>query len=671
VILSLYLHMRRSVAPIDKPVAVLLVVLIIDAFRTLFESIYFGFYFNSQYGFLPASIEALLGQPQFLVIPKLINIIAGLVVLFILIRRWFPATLRERHETLERLSRAAEVFTHAQEGIVIVSEDGTVTDANAGFLALSGYSEDEVIGAGFEMHQSGRHGAAFYQSMWQSIKQSGTWNGQIWNRRKNGDLYPCNLRITALRNDEGELTGYVGLYTDLSAYFEQQEQLTAITHYDPLTELPNRVMLTDRLKQALRRSDRGGTGVAVLFLDLDDFKAINEAHGAECGDAALRAVAAALLGELRAYDTLARFGGDEFVIVLPEVADAADVGLTTGRLVEAVARPLTIDGNVLQLAVSVGATLYPSDRGDPDQLIRHASQAMYDAKQSPETQFQLYDARQQQMFEELALLRQDVHRALLDGEFVLHYQPIVALQSRAVVGIEALLRWQRGEELLLPGEFLEATRGHALAEELGEWVIARVLAQLSDWRDLGLVIRTSINIDPFHLQQAHFAERLAVLLAKQADVDAQQLELEVLETSALGDVESARSTMDQCLTIGVSFAIDDFGTGYSSLTYLRRLPAERVKIDQSFVCDMLNDEDDHAMVTNVIAMAHTLGRTVIAEGAETPAHLDALSALGCDLAQGFGIAKPMPADEFVQWHNEFQGPSGEPESKRQAGHTVP
>jgi diguanylate cyclase (GGDEF)-like protein len=401
------------------------------------------------------------------------------------------------------------------------------------------------------------------------------------------------------------------------------------------TSLPNRLLLADRMRQAMAQSQRREQSLAVVYLDLDGFKAVNDIHGHTVGDELLIAVAQRMQVALRDGDTLARIGGDEFVAVLGYLDHPQDCEPVLARLLAAACSPVTVAGTALQVSASIGVTLYPQDAADADQLLRHADHAMYQAKQAGKNRYHLFDPSQDAAAQSQRLSMERIRSALHDNEMVLYYQPKVNMKTGTVVGAEALIRWQHPERgLLPPGAFLPAIENQDVSVEVGEWVIGRALAQMAQWLSQGLRLPVSANIGARQLQQANFAERLGGLLAQHPAVLPGDLELEVLETSALADITQVSAVLQACRALGVHFTLDDFGTGYSSLTYLKNLPAELLKIDQSFVRDMLDDPDDLAIVEGVIGLASAFSRKAIAEGVETVAHGELLLTLGCALAQG-------------------------------------
>jgi len=570
--------------------------------------------------------------------------------------RMLEQQIEERTRTQSQLELAASVFSHAHEGILITDNQGNIVEVNAMFTQITGYSREEAIGRNPRiLLSSGRHEKAFFAARAQALQKHGHWVGEVWNRRKNGEDFAEMLTVSVVRDPAGAVLNYVALFTDITPLKKHQDELEHIAHYDALTGMPNRVLLADRLQQAMLQSQRRNSALAVAYLDLDGFKPVNDQHGHEVGDQLLVTLSQRMKASLRESDTLARIGGDEFVALLVDIGERRDCELLLSRLLQAAATPVRVDGALLQLSASIGVTLYPQDNADADQLVRHADQAMYLAKQAGKNRFHLFDVAQDAAIQSQRESLEHIRVALDRQEFVLYYQPKVNMRTGAIIGAEALIRWQHPERgLLAPAAFLPVIEGQPISIEIGEWVIQTALAQMALWRGAGLDIGVSVNIGALQLQQTGFVARLGTLLAAHPTVPAQSLELEILETSALEDMAQISEVMHACQAIGVRFALDDFGTGYSSLTYLKRLPAELLKIDQSFVRDMLTDVDDLAIVKGVIGLASAFRRSVIAEGVETVAHGQTLLALGCDLAQGYGIARPMPAADLPGWARQWR-----------------
>ncbi len=564
--------------------------------------------------------------------------------------------ITERKRAEAQLQLAAGVFDHAREGITITDVQGTIVDINEAFTRITGYSREDAIGQNPRILSSGRQDKAFYEAMWNALALQGHWSGEIWNRRKNGEVYAELLTISSVRDGQGITQQYVALFSDISAIKEHQSQLERIAHFDALTNLPNRLLLADRLQQAMAQAHRRGQQVAVVYLDLDGFKNVNDHHGHGVGDQLLINLAMAMKKTLREGDTLARLGGDEFVAVLIDLDGVESCVPMLTRLLEAAAAPVPLGEVVLHGSASIGVTFYPQANDmEADQLLRQADQAMYQAKLAGKNRYAVFDAENDHSVRGHHASLERIRQALASDEFVLYYQPKVNLRTREFIGVEALIRWlhpQRG--LLAPAHFLPLIENHQLCVEVGEWVIRQALKQLADWQRDGTLIPISVNIGAMQLQQTDFIERLQAALKRFPTFQPYSLQLEILETSALEDIEQVTHFIKQCGELGVDFALDDFGTGYSSLTYLKQLPISIVKIDQSFVRDMLLDRDNRSILDGILWIMRQLNRSVVAEGVETLEHGKALMDLGCELAQGYGIARPMPADELPAWLRRWQ-----------------
>lgn len=563
----------------------------------------------------------------------------------------------EKIRAEEQIKLAATVFIHAGESITITDASGVIIDINDSFTRITGYSREEVLGKGTNILKSGKQPAEFYDELWKTLTEKGYWYGEIWNRRKNGETYAEMKTISAVHDTHGVITNYVALCTDITPLKEHQRQLERIAQYDVLTNLPNRSLLAARLSQAMMSCQRNKKALAVVFLDLDGFKKVNDIYGHDKGDELLINLSKLMHEALRDGDTLARFGGDEFVAIFSGLDKVRDCIPILERLLEAASNPITLDGAHLQVTASIGVTLYPQDEVDADQLLRHADQAMYIAKQSGKNRYHFFDTEQDNAIKIKRQSIEQVRAAMDNDEFVLYYQPKVNMRTGKTIGVEALIRWQHPERgLLSPIEFLPVIENHVMSLDLGQWVLQTALTQLGKWQNLEqeLPESISVNISALQLQQNDFSDNIAALLDMHPNINPKNLELEVLETSAIDDVSHISSVMKECIALGVNFSLDDFGTGYSSLTYLRRLPANTIKIDQTFIRDMLKDTDDLAIVEGVIALAKSFKRDAIAEGVETIEHGSALLALGCELAQGYGIARPMPADDIPAWLEQWK-----------------
>ncbi len=562
--------------------------------------------------------------------------------------------ITDRKQAEAQLQLAASVFAHSREGIIITDAKNRILRVNPSFSRITGYAEAEVLGRNPKLLASGRHDKAFYARLWRALQSHGFWQGEIWNRRQNGEIYPEMLSVSVVRDASGAIQNYIGVFTDISQLKAHEAELDHIAHHDHLTGVPNRRLLTDRLNQAIAHSRRTGRALAVCYLDLDGFKELNDRHGHATGDRLLISIAKGLQQALRGEDTIARLGGDEFVLLLADLAKPDDCVGLLNRILAVTRQPLDIGDTSCSVTVSIGVTLCPPDRADADALLRHADQAMYRAKEAGKNTYHIYDAEQDRVIQARRLQREQIRRALENQELRLYFQPQVDLISRQVVCVEALIRWLHPDRgLLMPGAFLPDIQGSTLEVAVGEWVIQAAIQQYQDWLCSGLRIPISINIGANHLLRPNFAAKLQQEFAAHPGLDPGQFELEILETAALSDIEQAMNVVAECKSMGLGIAMDDFGTGYSSLAYLRRLPGDVLKIDRSFVRDMLTDPGDMEIVESVVRLSHTFGRTVVAEGVETLKHAALLTWLGCRRGQGFGIARPLPAQEVPEWIKQW------------------
>jgi len=563
----------------------------------------------------------------------------------------FSEDITQEKKDKEQLELAASVFKNAREGIFICDTQGSILDVNDMFTRITGYSRAEVLGRNPRILKSGRQSEDFYRHMWRALQENGQWSGELWNKAKDGRIFPETLTISAVYDRTSRVRHYVALFSDASQTKEHERQLEHMTHFDALTNLPNRVLLADRLQQAMAQANRHGRMLAVACLDLDGFRAVNDDYGLDVGDRLLMGVASRLKRVLREADTLARIGGDEFAAVLLDLPDVHSATPILDCLLACVAQPEACGDTTITVSASIGVVFYPQREGiDADQLLRQAGQAMYQAKLAGKNRFQIFDPEQDITIRSFHEDLEQIGRALVAGEFVLYYQPRVNMSTGELVSAEALLRWRHPTRgYLLPDSFLPVIENHPLIDRVGEWAIEHVLEQLETWHAGGLRIPISVNIASHHLQQPDFIDRLRTLLAAHPLVRPSWLELEVLETSALRDVAHVSHVLTACREIGVSVALDDFGTGYSSLSYFKRLPVNTLKIDRSFVRDVLADPEDLSILEGVLGLATAFDRVAIAEGVETVDHGRLLLQLGCVFGQGNGIAHPMPGEELPAW----------------------
>ncbi|MEW8026437.1 MAG: EAL domain-containing protein [Candidatus Thiodiazotropha sp.] len=560
--------------------------------------------------------------------------------------------LRMAHRIAEEKLRLADrAFQNTAEGITVTDVNGDIVSTNPAFEAITGYTHEEVMGKNPRVLKSGHHEPSFYRDMWDTLSKTGHWRGEIWNRRKNGDVYPEWLTISAVKDGNGETTHYVGVFTDISQIKEAQDQINFLAHHDALTRLPNRALFRERFDHALMHAQRESNSIALLFLDLDRFKTVNDTLGHPMGDQVLLKVSERMSQIIRASDTLARLGGDEFVLLLEEQTDAQHAAVVARKLIDLFSKPMIIGEHELVVTASIGITLYPNDGDDPDMLIRHADRAMYDAKQQGRNTYRFFTQALAEGALERLMMENELRRAINRNELILHYQPIVNLETQQLQGIEALVRWRHPERgVIAPGLFIELAEEIGIIGEIGQWVLRAACTQLAGWdRDGFKVPRISVNLSVQQIDR----EGLIALVSqelKNSGLSPERLELEVTESMLIRNPDLSRTVLSELKTIGVKIAIDDFGTGYSSLAYLKLLPLDRLKIDQSFVQDIGRDANDEAIVRAIIAMSKSLGLESVAEGVEKTHQAQFLKQEGSDLAQGYLYSRPLPADEiFRAW----------------------
>jgi diguanylate cyclase (GGDEF)-like protein/PAS domain S-box-containing protein len=572
--------------------------------------------------------------------------------------------VQERRSAEDRERLSSSLFQNLHEGLVIVDAELRILDVNPTYSRITGIARDELIGTVPALLSSSSTDAMTRQqqsAIWAGLRSLGHWSGEVVERRRNGDPCALHLSVFSVPDPEGAVRYRVLMVSDITEQRLQRERLERQAHFDELTRLPNRVRLTQLLGEALIASEREGHLLTVCYIDLDHFKEINERHGRAAGDRLLVELAARLRSALRAHatwsDVAARLGGDEFVLLL-RADTVEEARLAVERVLRVIAQPYSLDpqDKPTAMTASVGATVYPIDHSDPDTLLRHADHAMYGAKQAGRNGYLFFDPEHNRRAEERVLALGRVQEALDRQELRLYFQPKVDLRRGTVLGAEALLRWEHPDHgVVPPGQFLPLIEHTGLSARVGDWVLGQALNQLERWLDQGLDLSVSVNVSARHLQEPDFVQRLAELLARHERPLGPRLELEVLETAALADVAYTSMLLERCAALGVRFALDDFGTGYSTLTYLKRLPVQVLKIDRSFVHNMLNDTQDRAIVEGVISLARTFSCVAVAEGVETPAQARTLLEMGCEVGQGAGIAVPMPAADLARWVKEWKG----------------
>ncbi len=574
------------------------------------------------------------------------------------------ADVHDKRQAQERQLMSVSLFQHLHEGLLITDPDLRALDANPAYAQIVGVPRDELLGTVPSLLRPTPADPVARQqraAMWAGLSDHGRWRGELLERRRDGTACTLQATISTVLGPDGDLRYHVLVISDITQQKQQREQLERQAHFDELTRLPNRARLSELLDDAIRATDRDGYLLVVCYLDLDRFKPVNDRFGHAAGDRLLAELAGRLRSALRSRehwtDSAARLGGDEFVLLL-RAGTLEEARLAVERVLRVVAQPYVVDPaeDPVQVTASMGLTVYPIDRSDSDTLLRHADHAMYDAKQKGRNGYAFFDAEQRRRTEERAMDIVRIQNALDQQQLVLHYQPKVDMKTGRVHGFEALLRWDHPiQGLIAPSQFLPLIEHTGLSSRIGDWVIAQALDHLSSWRRKGFDFSVSVNVSARHLQEPDFAQRLTELLARHAHPLAEHLEIEITESAAHADIEATSALLTRCRATGVRFALDDFGTGYSTLTYLKRLPVDVLKIDRSFVHNMLDDAQDRAIVEGVIGLAGTFGCSVVAEGVESPAQARALLDMGCIIGQGIGIAAPMPVAQVGDWIQQYRG----------------
>jgi diguanylate cyclase (GGDEF)-like protein/PAS domain S-box-containing protein len=558
---------------------------------------------------------------------------------------WLDIT--EQKLALEALKRSAAVFENTKDGAVITDLSSIIVAVNPAFCEITGYKAEEVLGKGTSILRSCRHDNKFYHDLWIDLINKGHWQGEIWNRRKNGELYPQFLSISTVHDELGQASNYVGVFTDISQIKQSKERLEHLAHYDPLTHLPNRLLIQSRLKHALEVAQRHGNLIAVLFIDLDHFKTVNDSMGHPMGDELLASVAQRLNNRLREEDSLGRLGGDEFLVVIEQMEKTQDAVELALSLLERIAEPFILsNGQTVFIGASIGISLFPDDAHSVTELIQHSDSAMYLAKNQGRNTYRFYTEDLTRLANERLNLESRLRRALERKEFFIQYQPLIADLTHEIVGVEALLRWNDPEfGIISPNQFIPLTEETGIIITLGEWVLLNACAQAKAWLDNGHPpLYVAVNLSPVQFRNQDIVYLIKKVL-DETGLPAEYLELEITEGILMEQADQALITLANLKTLGVSLAVDDFGTGYSSLSYLKRFPLDKLKIDRSFVDGLGSDENDQAIVKAVIAMGHSLGIKTLAEGVETTQQLNILKQLGCQFYQGYLFGKPMmPGD---------------------------
>ncbi|EZI27607.1 MULTISPECIES: phosphodiesterase DibA [Pseudomonas] len=554
-------------------------------------------------------------------------------------------------ENRERLRQAAAVFDCTREGVLVTDARGLIVHVNRAFIEITGYQREDVLGRLPSLFKSGRHSALFYQQMFQSLQRTGEWSGEIWNRRKSGEIYPQWQTIRVIYDDQDHLSHYVAVFSDISAIKESEHELAHLAHHDPLTDLPNRLLFTDRAKQALALAQTQKRGCALLLLDLDHFKIINDSLGHNVGDQLLKLAGERLQALLGPSVTLARLGGDEFAVLAESCTQVVQAAALAQRILAALQQPFNFDGHQLFVSASIGISLFPNDALSAEQLLRNADSALFKAKSAGREGYALYTEELTAHAQNRVEIAGELRRALQQEELRVYYQPVHDLHDGRLVGVEALVRWQHPERgLVPPGEFIPIAERTGLIADIDGWVMNQACRQMCQWLADGVPVRfVAVNVSSRLFARRELYEQVAKVL-HDTGLDPTFLELEVTESAVMDDPEVALEQLHRLRELGLRLAIDDFGTGYSSLLRLKRLPVQKLKIDQGFVAGLPWDEDDAAIVRVVIALAKSMGMQVQAEGIEQVEQAQFLLDLACDMGQGYWFGRPMPAID-IDWTN--------------------
>lgn len=559
----------------------------------------------------------------------------------------FARDITARKKAEEQMRLTAKIFESSHDSIAVTDAHGNIESVNPAFSAITGYAAEEVIGKNPRILQSGRQGPDFYEAMWKSLLENGFWTGEVWNRRKDGGFYAGWLSISALRDAEGNIEHFIGVTSDNTEYKAAQERIRQMAFYDQLTGLPNRCLLRDRVDRLFAQMRREETSFAIMFIDLDNFKRVNDSLGHHVGDLLLKEVASRLSSCVREVDTVSRQGGDEFVVLLPECDSDCAQGIA-GRILASLSLPHDLDGHEVVATPSIGISMFPRDARDFETLTKHADTALYRVKENGRAGFQFFIPEMNAAARKRLELENQLRKAVENGGFSLHYQPQVDRMHGRIVGMEALIRWN--DPVLgnvPPDEFIPVAEENGLIVPIGAWVLREACAQNRRWQDEGLpAVPVSVNVSAVQIHRPDFVGTVAGVL-DDAGLSPGLLDLELTERVVMSDVDQSVQIMRELHALGVGLSIDDFGTGYSSLAYLKRFPLKTLKIDKSFVRDLETNPDDRTIATSIILLAHGLDVSVVAEGVENPLQLDILREQGCDTLQGYHFSRPLPADEFA------------------------
>jgi diguanylate cyclase (GGDEF)-like protein/PAS domain S-box-containing protein len=544
---------------------------------------------------------------------------------------------------------AKNIFQYSNESIIVTDAQNRILFVNPAFEIVTGYSAEEVIGKNPRILRSGMHDKPFYEKMWNDITQHGVWKGEIWNKRKDGELYLEWLTISAVKDRKGNVINYVAVFSDITEHKRNIERLTRLSLYDTLTTVPNRHLLEKRLESIIQMSKKHNQSFALLFLDLDRFKNINDTLGHRVGDNLLKETAQRLKSLLRKQDTIARFGGDEFVIILPNLKHIREAVYISEKIIESLKRPFYVNHQEMYISTSIGISVYPFDGTDKETLIRMADRAMYQAKKNGRNQYVLYHDGLHHNGKQLFQLETALRKALDRREFELYYQPQLDIKTKQIRAVEALIRWNHPEKgFISPGMFIPLAEESGLITPISDWIMMQACEHLKQLQLHFPYVKMSINISPIYFQQIDFLEKLQKTI-ELVNVNPRSIELELTESAVMPRAEQSVKRLTMLKTMGISIAIDDFGTGFSSLSYLHRFPIDILKIDRSFIKQLSRYREDSAIVKAIIMMAHSLRIQVVAEGVEMEKQYQILEKQGCDFVQGYYVSKPLSISELYEF----------------------
>ncbi|MGR8930541.1 MAG: sensor domain-containing protein [Gammaproteobacteria bacterium] len=564
--------------------------------------------------------------------------------------------ITSQREVEEQTRLAASVFDNSLNGILITNAKATILRINQAFSDIMGYSPDEVVGQKAGLFKSGRHDDEFYRELWRSLREQGKWQGEIWNRRSDGRIIPLWQNITSVRDSSGRIMHYIGAFYDLSEQKQSAEHIYRLAYYDTLTGLPNRQFCGELCDRALAHARRSGLSLAVLFLDLDRFKHVNDSLGHPVGDDLLRAVSQRLCGCVREEDTVARLGGDEFVILLANVSNALDVERVARKIISAITQPFNVEGHKLDIGTSIGISRFPTDGNNATTLIKHADLAMYEAKEHGRGSYRFYETKLTERVNERLFLESELRDAINWNELSVLYQPQFSLTGNKLVGAEALVRWNhRDKGLISPEKFIPIAEDSDLIVAVGEWVLLNACRQAKTWLDAGQELqRMAVNLSVAQIERSDILTTVRHVL-HETGLPPERLELEITETAIIRQRHRDFQVLEQLRAMGIALAIDDFGTGQTSLSYLKQLPVTKLKIDRSFVMDIPQDNNDITITRAILSLGHSMGLTVLAEGVETIHQLNLLKSLECDEVQGYYFSRPVDARRFQIFFGNTNG----------------